>query len=92
MKQILIVLAVSALVSACGKNAQPGSALAARSAAADVVAMYMAKSVEVDSESVKGDRAAVATEFDGGKCKVDLVRGTSKYGWIVEKVACDDPT
>ncbi|MGB8419664.1 hypothetical protein [Paraburkholderia sp.] len=93
MKLTLIVLAVATLLSACGEHAEPGSSLAARFAAAEFVGKaYNVDPVRVNDEPViSGDTANVTTVFNGGMCKLELVKkvDANPYGWLARKVACD---
>lgn len=93
MKILLTVLIATALLSACGEHAQPGSPLAARFAAAEFVGKaYNVDPVRVRDEPViLGDTANVNAEFDGGTCKLELVKkvDANRYGWLAKKVACD---
>ncbi|MDR5799033.1 MULTISPECIES: hypothetical protein [Caballeronia] len=93
MKRLSMVLIVPVLLSACGEHAQPGSSLAARYAAAEFVGKaYNVDPVRVKDEPViVGETANVTTEFDGGTCKLVLVKqvDADQYGWLAKKIACN---
>ncbi|ALS68445.1 hypothetical protein AT395_24850 (plasmid) [Pandoraea apista] len=88
-----VYLAASALLSACGEHAQPGSLLAARFAAAEAVGKaYKIDPVHVNEEpEVVGEVAHVKTTFSGGACTVELVKRAlaNRHGWLAKTITCD---
>ncbi|MFP3637843.1 hypothetical protein [Paraburkholderia sp. SIMBA_054] len=92
LTKALVSFAIPALLSACGEHAQPGSSLAARFAAAEVVGKaYEVDPVRVNAEPViSGETANVVAEFKGGTCNVELGRSESAepYGWLAKRIAC----
>lgn len=92
MIRFFMMLAVPALLAACGEHAPAGSPLAARFAGAEFVGKaYDVDPVRVnDDPIISGDTAKVGAEFLHGVCKLDLVRkvDANQYGWLVTKVVC----